>query len=183
MPAYGWCPINGQVLCLCKWTQSPRVPQLVHLQLALPSRVSHSPPSHPLSATCDATCCYGGNIADTSQTEAFRKRTSIFWDHQNTTDDHNGKCTLSSHKSSLIQFPAGLSSCLKPRVCAMSTWASTVTRWERKLEALDAPWTCYWWKDFVLGLHPLRLSDVAEGRVVLNLSHYSDLEALNIQPS
>lgn len=75
----------------------------------------------------------------------------------------------------------------------MSVWAPTITpvgeeniphRGISVTWALDAPPICYWWKDFApSGPQPLRLREMAEGHIILDLSHYPDMEALNSQPS
>ena len=57
---------------------------------------------------------------------------AVFRGHRVATDDPNGRCTPSTHRSSWAQLPAGLSSCLEHWLSAMSTWAPTEPQREIK---------------------------------------------------
>ena len=87
------------------------------LQLALPARVSHFLPS------CFAACVWRAELLSPAKAKPFKG--AVFRGHQAATDDHNGRCTQSTHRSSWAQLLAGLSSGLEQWVGAVSIWAPT----------------------------------------------------------
>lgn len=120
------------------------------------------------------------------------KGTSVSWSLEDAIDDHKGRFRWSSHVSFFLFNFYWIVQLLKTMACAKSTWVPTITpvgdetspprkqcdlqHWIPLRHVIDG-------KILSPQAWPLRLRGVAEGHLAPNLSHCSDLEGLNLQPS
>lgn len=158
-----------------------------------PSWISHFPPSHPRSATFDVTVTVRTILlTPASAKDKPFKGTSVFWSRKDDIDDHKGGFMRSSHASFFDPTSGWTVQLLKTMGWAKSIRVPTITpvgdetspprkqcdlgHWILPRHVIDG-------KILSPQASLLRLRGLAEDHLVPNLSHYSDLEGLNLQPS